>query len=174
MGKMMTVCGILGAMTVQAGAAGPAWFSPPAGAEEIKMAAANDFLKAPVRSDAEKRNGLCDLDEPNDPKIRLGMYEHLQKAGIRNPLIDVRELVKPEAEKTLLKHGFARQPDTQGLAIYTLGNARLYGIGQRAAVNNDGSASLVCFSQPPGGHPILEIIIIDAYGKVHNTATKVP
>ena len=174
MGKMMTVCGILGAMTVQAGAAGPARISPTAGAGGIKRTMPVNYLTAPVRPAAEEQYGFSDLEEPNDPRIRLGMYRHLQKAGIRTPLTDVRELVKPDAEKTLLKHGFARQPDTQGLAIYTLGNARLYGIGQRAAVNNDGSASLVCFSQPPGGHPILEIIIIDAYGKVHNTATKVP
>ena len=174
MSKIITLCGILGAIAMQANAAGLTGFSLPANAAEIKKSIAESSLPAPVAAAAATPDGLNDQNKPEDPLIKLGMYGNLQKAGIDMPLTDVRELIKPGAEKTLLKHSFALQPGAGGAAIYTLGNAQLYDTGQRAVINKDGSASLVCFSQTAGGHPILELITINAAGKISNSVTMLP
>ena len=174
MSKIIGLCGILAAMSIQVNAAGQAGFSLPANAAEVQSAIAESSLPAPAAPAAAKPDGLNDQNKPEDPLIKLGMYGNLQKAGIGTPLTDVRELIKPDAEKTLLKLGFALQPGTEGPAVYTLGNAQLYDTGQRAVMNKDGSASLVCFSQTAGGHPILELITIDAAGKISNTVTMLP
>ncbi|MFH1619943.1 MAG: hypothetical protein ABIG11_08575 [bacterium] len=117
---------------------------------------------------------LNNLNDPKDPRIKLGMFNNLQKAGIKMPLTDVRELIKPDAEETLLKLGFRLEPRTDGIKVYTLGNAQLYSNGQRAVFNKDGSVNLVSFSQPGGGRPIVEVIKLDAAGNISNSVQMIP
>ena len=174
MNKIITLCGILGALAMHVNAAELGGFSLPADAQAIINFSAELVPPVPAVVPAAKPLSLNDLKEPTDPQIKLGMYNNLKAAGIKLPFTDVRELAGTGAKNILLKHGFKLQSGQQGMTVYTLGNAQLDGTGQRAVINADGSELLVCFSQPSGGHPLLEIITIDAAGTVSNSVTMVP
>lgn len=166
-------------MTIQANAAELSDFLLPVNVEGIKAVTAAVPLPTPIPKAVETAAipapaELNNLADSKDPYIKLGMFKNLQKAGIKTPLTDVRELIKPGAEETLLKLGFQPEPREDGVKVYTLGRAQLYSDGQRAVFNKDGSVNLVSFSQPGGGHPIMEIIGLDASGNVFNRVQMLP
>lgn len=113
--------------------------------------------------------------DPTDPRIKLGMYDNLKKAGIATPLTDVNDLAKPNAEAILLAHGFKLESEKNGVKTYVLGNGSLYGNGQRAVLFPDGKSALTSFSKLPGSHvALVEAITRDADGTIHNGVSTVP
>lgn len=96
------------------------------------------------------------------------MLDKLRRAGLSEEqfLQDARPLLESGWEAALTERGF--EPEKPG--IYSLGEAHLYGAGQRAIVEEDGKAQLLTFADR-----FVQIIRVNPDGRVtHNSVQKLP
>ncbi len=100
------------------------------------------------------------------------MLNKLQLAGLPSEAIlrDARPLLSSDVLEQPSRRGFRLEGEDNGQRRYSLGNAQLYRAGQRAVLDQNGSATLVTFAEE-----FLQIIEVDGDGRVlKNSIQRIP
>jgi hypothetical protein len=109
---------------------------------------------------AKKINTTTEFS-PKTPQLHPEMIKRLSANVTGKLVIDVRELRKPGAELILIAKGFQLESCRNGTRVYSIGQAHVFGQGQRAAIFSDGTVALSSFSSP-----FVEIIKTDKLGNI--------